>query len=126
MKIEQIIILTMMNLACLVPDLDNCFELFGFDVMVDSTMKPWLLEVNSSPAMSMDNQIDYKVKPDLLRDTLKLVHFENYGEYVDRHKSQQRVKPSVPSFFTRRPGNSGSSTTGLPSTTKKSALNTEN
>lgn len=41
------------------PDLDCCFELFGFDVMVDSNLKPWLIEVNSSPAMSMDNNIDY-------------------------------------------------------------------
>jgi len=24
---------------------DNCFELFGFDVMIDEDMQPWLLEV---------------------------------------------------------------------------------
>ena len=80
-KIESIIILTVINLACAIPDLDCCFELFGFDVMVDSNLKPWLIEVNSSPAMSMDNNIDYQIKPDLIKDIIKLLDFEAYDSY---------------------------------------------
>jgi tubulin polyglutamylase TTLL2 len=53
-QIEQIIQLTCVNLCSLVPDLKCCFELFGFDIMLDEYMKPWLLEVNSGPAMSVD------------------------------------------------------------------------
>jgi tubulin polyglutamylase TTLL2 len=77
-KIESIIILTVINLASAMPDLDCCFELFGFDVMVDSNLKPWLIEVNSSPAMSMDNNIDYMIKPDLIKDIIRLLDFEPY------------------------------------------------
>ena len=34
----------------------NCYKLFGFDVMLDEDLKPWLLEVNSFPSM-FPNQI---------------------------------------------------------------------
>jgi tubulin polyglutamylase TTLL2 len=81
-KIETIIILTVINLASTVPDLNCCFELLGFDVMIDSNLKPWLIEVNSSPAMSMDNNIDYQVKPDLIRDIISLLNIESYDTYL--------------------------------------------
>lgn len=29
----------------------NSFELLGFDLMVDESLKPWLIEINTSPAM---------------------------------------------------------------------------
>jgi len=81
-RIESLINLTMINLCPLIPNLDCCFELFGFDVIVDQNMKPWLLEVNSSPAMSNDGEIDSRIKPRMIREIMRIVHVEPYVEYV--------------------------------------------
>ena len=35
-----------------VPHRNNCFQLFGFDVMIDDELNPWLLEVNLSPSLA--------------------------------------------------------------------------
>lgn len=36
----------------------NSFEIFGYDFMIDERMKPWLLEINSSPAMDYSTVSD--------------------------------------------------------------------
>ena len=51
----------------------NCFELFGFDILLDTNFKPHILEVNFSPSLSADSPLDYHIKSNLLVDTLNLV-----------------------------------------------------
>ena len=49
---------------------DKCFELLGFDIMLDSSLKPWLLEVNSFPSFSTETRLDENIKWNLIIDTL--------------------------------------------------------
>ena len=46
----MLVIKTLQSVAESVQDQQGCFELYGFDILLDDTCKPWLLEVNLSPA----------------------------------------------------------------------------
>ena len=56
-----------------IPWQPNSFELFGFDVIFDESLKCWLIEVNSSPSMSCDSSLDKRIKRNLINDTVALV-----------------------------------------------------
>lgn len=53
----------------------SCFEVYGFDVMLDSDIRPWLLEVNISPSLSSGSPLDKRIKTQLVADALTLVGF---------------------------------------------------
>lgn len=44
-RIACLISLTILSQAASIPKSSNCFEFFGFDVLIDKNLKPWLLEV---------------------------------------------------------------------------------
>ena len=54
----------------------SCFEILGFDVMLDRKAKPWLLEVNHAPSFSCGSSLDLKIKLELLRNTMRLIHLQ--------------------------------------------------
>jgi len=83
--------------SCQPDDLDSsmCFQVLGFDIIIDSDCKPWLLEVNQSPSFSTDSPLDYLVKKHVLSDALRLlnVSFDRKMEYVRllREETDRRI-----------------------------------
>ncbi|XP_022919219.1 probable tubulin polyglutamylase TTLL2 [Onthophagus taurus] len=78
-KISSLIILTLLSHIQQVPQTVNCFEFFGFDVLIDSTLRPWLLEVNLSPALGNDCDADRTVKKPMLHDMFDLLGLPLYN-----------------------------------------------
>ena len=64
-----------------------CFEVLGFDILIDENWQLWLMEVNANPSLNVYNdkelpngdieqtlsEIDKYVKTNLLADTIQLV-----------------------------------------------------
>jgi len=51
-----------------------CFQVLGFDVMIDKKFKPWLIEVNQSPSFATDSPLDYMTKKAVLADAFKMLN----------------------------------------------------
>lgn len=103
--VEDLIIKTIISAelaiatACktFVPHRSSCFELYGFDVLIDNTLKPWLLEVNLSPSLACDAPLDLKIKASMISDMFTVVGF------VCQDPAQRASSRSIyPSFESSR------------------------
>ena len=49
---------------------------YGYDVMIDEDLRPWLIEVNASPSLTASSDDDYVLKYGLIDDTIEVVDIE--------------------------------------------------
>ncbi|XP_069078760.1 tubulin polyglutamylase TTLL13 isoform X1 [Pleurodeles waltl] len=77
-----------------------CFEILGFDILLDRKAKPWLLEVNHSPSFTTDSLMDREVKDSLLYDTLNLINLRACDKKKVLEEDKRRVKERL---FQRNP-----------------------
>lgn len=60
-KIKNVIINTLESVQDTFEYKKGCFELYGFDIMIDDKFNVWLIEVNSSPAMDYSTAVTEKL-----------------------------------------------------------------
>ncbi len=85
---------------------DKCYEILGFDILLDHKLKPWLLEVNHSPSFTTDTPFDEKTKFELISDTIRLTNMDPMKrvkfckqkeiESQNRRLGKTKGKPQVP------------------------------
>ncbi|CAH3895277.1 polyglutamylase complex subunit TTLL1-like [Pieris brassicae] len=51
----------------------HCFECYGYDIIIDDNLKPWLIEVNASPSMTATTINDRILKYNLVENLLSIV-----------------------------------------------------
>lgn len=55
----------------------KCFEVLGFDIMLDASGRAWLFEVNHAPSFATGSPLDREIKHALISSTLILVDVTN-------------------------------------------------
>lgn len=51
----------------------HCFETYGYDIIIDDNLKPWLIEVNASPSLTSTTVNDRILKYKLIDNILAIV-----------------------------------------------------
>lgn len=55
--------------------------MYGYDVLLDNNLKPWLIEINASPSLSTTTPVDFNLKMNLINDIYNIVLPND--EYLD-------------------------------------------
>lgn len=100
-EIQMIMVRTLIAVQPIMINDRHCFELYGFDVMIDQDLKPWLIEVqyappmllfllqtfrfscqvNASPSLTANTREDYLMKTEMLHGMLDVVDLEQVLTY---------------------------------------------
>jgi tubulin polyglutamylase TTLL9 len=75
--IDNVILTSILSVQRIMIQDKRCFELYGYDILFDSQLKPWLCEVNASPSLTADTPSDYQLKFDMFNDMFDVVDVEN-------------------------------------------------
>eukprot|EP01065_Artemidia_motanka_P033153 TRINITY_DN40114_c0_g1_i1.p1 TRINITY_DN40114_c0_g1~~TRINITY_DN40114_c0_g1_i1.p1 ORF type:complete len:407 (+),score=148.53 TRINITY_DN40114_c0_g1_i1:56-1276(+) len=92
-KINFIIVHSLRSCQNAVTNDRHCFELYGYDMLVDSNLKPWLIEVNASPSLTYTTTADRLMKSELISDTLDIVVPPGFPDSQEVTYKDHRIRP---------------------------------
>ncbi|CAF0829239.1 unnamed protein product [Brachionus calyciflorus] len=71
--IAWIIVHSLKGVSSVIINDKHCFECYGYDIIIDDNMKPWLIEVNASPSLTSTTSSDRIMKFKLISDIINIV-----------------------------------------------------
>lgn len=71
---------------------NTCFEVYGFDVILDAKLKAWILEVNVCPSFSSSSFLDKKVKTMMLTDAFNCIGIRPYNRKKLEKEEEKLIK----------------------------------
>ena len=69
---------------------ENCFELYGYDILIDENLNCWLMEVNLSPNLHFDAPIDLKIKGQMIAEMFNLLRIVPYDIRNEIYESNSK------------------------------------
>lgn len=78
----------------------NCFELFGYDFILDEDFNTWLIEVNTNPCIEESSSILKKLIPRMIDDMMKLSVDAFYSDFTPPRGAPSEAAPlfTVPGY----------------------------
>ena len=94
--ITQVIINSLLSVESVMFNDKHCFECYGYDILIDQNLKPWLIEINSSPSLSTTTKGDFILKKRLINDIIDIVITDKWLD--------EKGKPGASSFTGKNQG----------------------
>lgn len=79
-----------------------CFEILGFDIMLDHKLNPYLLEINYTPSFTADTPLDRYIKKNLIADTLQLLNVTEKWKKEARSRREKEIQERMVSGKRRK------------------------
>jgi tubulin polyglutamylase TTLL6/13 len=72
----------------------RCFEILGFDILLDTDARPWLLEVNCMPSLAGCSEFDEDLKTRVIAGALKIIDLDGSfrAKVLRRFKDTRSMK----------------------------------
>ena len=68
----------------------NCFEIFGYDFILDENYKPYLLEINTNPGLEISSPLINQLLPRMIDDAFKLTIDDDFSASSDFIKQESK------------------------------------
>jgi len=68
--------------------------------MIDSKLKPWLIEVNHLPSFTTDTPLDKTMKKNVIRDALQIMNIS--GKDKEEYKNKKKIELQQRAFSSKR------------------------
>ena len=69
-----------------------CFELFGYDFIIDNEFKPWILEINNNPGLGISSPVIQKIIPRMIDDAFRLTIDKVFNTIYDNESFNKNGK----------------------------------
>jgi len=74
--IQDIVMKSLFSVQKVIVNDRHCFELYGYDILIDDNLKPWLIEINANPSLTANTEKDSEMKIKMLDDMLTILDLE--------------------------------------------------